>query len=56
MHLLELVHALYGCVPCATTITVGPINLEHAEQLSPQVASSIPKVLKEIQQVMGVST
>ena len=47
-HLLVLARTLYGRAPPATLITVGAINLAHAEHLSPGVKAVIPEVLEAI--------
>ena len=49
---LAFSHSVYGRVPRAWLITVGALNLEHSEHLSPQVAAAIPKVLEEVQRVL----
>jgi hydrogenase maturation protease len=49
---LAFSHSVYGRVPRAWLITVGALNLEHSEHLSPRVAAAIPKVLEEIQWIL----
>ncbi len=47
-HLLALARTLYGRAPQATLITVGAVNLSHAEHLSPEVKAMIPGALEAI--------
>jgi hydrogenase maturation protease len=53
--LLALTRAVFGRAPRATLVSVGAVNLEPHEGLTPPVAAMIPCALEEIDRVRSVA-